>query len=130
MDIISIQVLEEKLRQAMRASDVPVLDELIADELVFTLHTGQLVDKQFDLEAHRNGLYKFSTVNTSEQQVRFYGEVAIVTVKVELAGVFREQPFANSYRFTRVWAQPHGRWQIVAGHASQVQPALSKPPQS
>jgi ketosteroid isomerase-like protein len=123
MNITLIQELEEKLRQAMLASDVLVLDELIADDLVFTMHTGQFVNKQFDLEAHRDGSYKFSAVNTSEQQIRFYGGVAIVTVRAELAGLFQGQPFAEVYRFTRVWAQPQGRWQVVAGHVSQVQEA-------
>jgi len=49
MENRTIENLEEKLRHAMLTSDVSALDELIADDLVFTMHTGQVVNKQFDL---------------------------------------------------------------------------------
>ena len=51
MSNITIETLEEKLQQAMFHSDVLVLDELIADDLGFTAHTGEVVNKQIDLEA-------------------------------------------------------------------------------
>jgi hypothetical protein len=31
-----------------------------------------------------------------------------------------QQAFSETYRFTRVWVERQNRWQIVAGHASQV----------
>jgi hypothetical protein len=40
MEALEIEGLEEKLQQAMLKSDVPVLNELIADDLFFTMHTG------------------------------------------------------------------------------------------
>jgi hypothetical protein len=42
---MTIENLEEKLRNAMLTSDVAVLDELIADDLVWTMHTGKVVKK-------------------------------------------------------------------------------------
>ena len=44
--------LEERLERAMRTSDVLVLDELLADDLLFTNHQGLVVSKQEDLEVH------------------------------------------------------------------------------
>ncbi|MGV0029031.1 nuclear transport factor 2 family protein [Phormidesmis priestleyi] len=41
----TIETLEESLRQAMLNSDISALDELIADDLVFTLPTGLVIDK-------------------------------------------------------------------------------------
>lgn len=61
MENITIENLEEKLRHAMLTSDVAVLDELIADDLVWTMHTGKVVNKQFDLEAHRSGMFRFTS---------------------------------------------------------------------
>ena len=40
---MAIETLEEKLRQAMLNGDVQVLDELIADDLIFTMHTGLVI---------------------------------------------------------------------------------------
>jgi ketosteroid isomerase-like protein len=117
---MSIEALEEKLRQAMLNSDVLVLGELIADDLVFTMHTGQVVNKQYDLEAHRTGLFKFTQVDSDDQQVHPYGDCVVVTVKVNLAGTFDQQAFSETYRFTRVWVNRQNCWQMVAGHACQV----------
>jgi ketosteroid isomerase-like protein len=116
----TIATLEDKLRQAVLSSDVAVLDELIADDLVFTMHTGLVVNKQYDLDAHRSGIFRFTQVKTSDRQIHSYGDCVVVTLKAEMAGSLNDQPFLETYRFTRVWLKRHDRWQIVAGHVSQV----------
>ncbi len=85
--MMTIERLEEKLRQAMLDSDVPILDELIADDLIFTMHTGLVVDKQYDLDAHRSGMHKFTKVEIDDQQILNYGNFAVVAVKTYLAGM-------------------------------------------
>lgn len=115
-----IETLEENLRQAMLTSNVSALDELIADDLVFTMHTGQVVNKQYDLQAHRSGIFRFAKLDISDRQIHQYGDCVVVTLKVEAAGTLNDQAFSETYRFTRVWVQRQNRWQIVAGHVSQV----------
>ena len=56
--------LEERLRQAMLYSDVNELDALIAPELLFTNHLGQIFSKQEDLDAHRSGKFKFTEITS------------------------------------------------------------------
>jgi ketosteroid isomerase-like protein len=116
-----IEALEDKLQHAMLTSDVAVLDELIADDLVFTMHTGVLLDKQADLAAHRTGAVRFQTVEISDRQIHPYGDCVVVTLQAELAGTTPDQPFAGHFRFTRVWLQRNDRWQIVAGHVSALE---------
>jgi ketosteroid isomerase-like protein len=116
-----IEDLEEKLRQAMLNSDIAVLDDLIADDLVWTMHTGFVSNKEQDLDAHRSGVFQFTTLDVSDRQIHlFSGDCAIVTLKAEIAGILNEQPFSDVYRFTRVWLQRNNRWQIAAGHGSQL----------
>ncbi|HEY9638959.1 MAG TPA: nuclear transport factor 2 family protein [Coleofasciculaceae cyanobacterium] len=122
MENTTIATLEEKLRHAMLTSDVAVLDDLIADDLVWTMHTGLVVNKQFDLDAHRSGLFRFTKVDISDRQIHPYGDCVVVTLKADLAGTHNHQAFSETYRFTRVWLQRHNRWQIIAGHVSQVIP--------
>ena len=114
----TIETLEENLRQAMLTSDVSALDELIADDLVWTMHTGLVVNKQYDLEAHRSGLFRFTKVDTSDRQIHAYGDCVVVTLKAEFAGTYNDQAFSQMYRVTRIWLQRQNRWQIVAGHVS------------
>ncbi len=117
----SIEDLEERLRLAMLNSDIAVLDELIADDLVWTMHTGVVSNKEQDLEAHRSGIFRFTKLEISDRQIHpFSYDCVIVTLKAEIEGILNDQTFSDVYRFTRVWLQRHNRWQIAAGHVSQL----------
>jgi len=112
---------EERLRLAMLASDVDTLDGLLAPELMFTNHLGQLLRKQDDLAAHRSGMLKLAQLLPSERQVQIHGEVALVSVRMQLSGTYDSQPAQGDFRFTRVWAVASGGgWHIVAAHAVLV----------
>jgi ketosteroid isomerase-like protein len=121
MELTTIEVLEEKLYDAMLNSDVIVLDELIADDLVWTMHTGFVGNKQYDLDAHRSGIFQFTKLKISDRQLHPYSnDCVIVTLRADAAGILSGQPFSASYRFTRVWMQRQNRWQIIAGHVSLI----------
>jgi ketosteroid isomerase-like protein len=112
---------EERLRTAMLHSDVSALDELLAPELIFTNHLGQLLGKENDLAAYRSGALKVKELKPSEQQVRLHGDVAIVSVRMQLSGTYDGNPANGDFRFTRLWAlSPHKTWHVVAAHAGIV----------
>jgi ketosteroid isomerase-like protein len=112
---------EERLRTAMLNSDVTALDELLAPELIFTNHLGHLLGKENDLAAHRSGMLKVKELKPSEQHVRVAGDVAIVSVRMQLSGTYDGNPANGDFRFTRVWAlSPHKTWRVVAAHAGIV----------
>lgn len=115
-----IMQLEEELRQAILNSDTTTLSKLIDDTLIYTTHSGIVIDKEKDLFAHESGIIKFSKLEPSEQTVQIYKNFAVVTVKMFLEGVFDNVNFSESCRFTRVWLERKDGWRIVAGHASLV----------
>lgn len=110
---------EAQLRQAMETSDVDLLDQLMAPELIFTNHTGQILGKEDDLQAHRTGLIRIAAVSVMDQEIRLIGDAAVVSVKMNIQGVYDNHPASGIFHFTRVWhCQPDNRWQLVAGHSS------------
>lgn len=113
---------EEQLRRAMLASDVNALDDLLAPDLLFTNHLGQSLGKEADLSAHKSGALGISKLEPSEQEVKLVGNnVAIVSVRVQVAGTYAGLPAGGDFRFTRVWAKsPGGQWQVVAAHAGTI----------
>jgi ketosteroid isomerase-like protein len=113
---------EDRLRTAMLSSDVAALDELLAPDLIFTNHLGQLLGKDDDLAAYRSGMLKVVSLEPSEQHVRALGEVAVVvSVRMQLSGTYGGAPANGDFRFTRVWARSQQeRWQIVAAHAGLI----------
>jgi hypothetical protein len=118
--------LEERLRQAMLHSDVVELDALIAPELLFTNHLGQIFSKQEDLDAHRSGKFKFTEITPSDRQIQLNDGFAVVSVLMHILGSFEGIPVEQNIRFTRVWAiSSSGSIQIIAGHTSEIPPQRS-----
>jgi ketosteroid isomerase-like protein len=112
---------EERLRIAMLEADVTTLNSLLAPDLIFTNHLGQLLSKEDDLAAHRSGLLKIEKLKLSEQRILFKGETAIVSVRAELSGTYNLEPASGNFRFTRVWALSTLKtWQVIAAHACIV----------
>ena len=117
-----IELAEEQLRQAMLSSDVGALDQLLSNDLVFTNHFGQFLTKQADLETHRSGALKFSTLEPSEQLLKIDGEIAIASVRMKISGIYGGLSFAADLRYTRIWRKTEGgRWHVAVGHSSTIQ---------
>lgn len=116
----SLLASEAALRRAQLAGDVAEIDRLIDEELVFTGPDGALYSKADDLEAHRERWVRITRLEPSEERVQRFGNIAVVIVRMDMAGSYRGEPFAGPFRYTRVWcARPEG-WRVVAGHVSAV----------
>jgi ketosteroid isomerase-like protein len=119
-----IVALESRLRAAQLDADVNALDQLIADELLFTGPDGSVSSKAQDLAAHASGVVKFTAHEPQELRIRRVGsDVAVTALRarltVEVDGVVVE----GDYRYTRVWARETGDdWRVVGGHVSEVKP--------
>lgn len=117
-----LHIAEERLRCAMLASDLQILDELISPELLFTNHFGQILGKQDDLALHQSGMLKFHTLEPSESQTKIRENMAIVSVRMKISGLYDGKPFAGHLRYTRVWCRSkNNALQVVAGHSSAIQ---------
>jgi len=77
--------------------------------------------KRDDLEAHESGMLRISEITLSDQKIKIYSGVAIVSVLAHISGSFSEEKTESDFRFTRVWSKfPEGGWQVVAGHSGIV----------
>jgi hypothetical protein len=116
----SLHDCEAALRQAQLAGDVLTLDRLIDDALVFTGPDGAVYGKHDDLEAHRRGAVRITRLDPSEERIQRFGQVAVVSVRMEMIGTFQGVEFAGPFRYTRVWCARSEGWRVVAGHVSAV----------
>jgi hypothetical protein len=116
----TIRAVEERLWKAQLSADVEVLDELIADDLLFTGLTGSLETKAADLQQHRAGALKITKLDPLEFRVRAIPGGAITSVKMDAAAVIAGKLTSAILRYTRVWISEGGRWQIAGGHMSAL----------
>jgi ketosteroid isomerase-like protein len=116
----SLRAAEAALRRAQLASDVAALDRLVDEALVFTGPDGAIYGKADDLEAHREGWVRITRLEPSDEHIQRFGAVAVVSVRMQMAGSFKGASFAGPFRYTRVWREGPGGWRVVAGHVSAV----------
>ena len=117
-----IVAMEAQIRAAQLSADVPALDRLIADELLFTGPGGQLGSKAEDLDAHGSGMVRFRAHEPEELRIRRVGaDVAVTALRARLAVEVAGTVQRGIYRYTRVWAREEGGpWRVVGGHVSEV----------
>lgn len=116
----TLHAAEAALRRAQLTNDTDTLDQLLDDALVFTGPDGALYGKADDLNAHRRRWLRLSRLEPSEERVQCFGPIAVVSVRMEMAGSFKGTPIAGPYRYTRVWCERPDGWRIVAGHVSAM----------
>ena len=116
----TIRAAEERLWKAQLSGDVEALDDLIADDLLFTGLSGSLETKAADLQQHRSGALKITKLVPVEFRVRVIPGGAITSVKMDAAAVIAGKLTAATLRYTRVWISESGRWRIAGGHMSVV----------
>src|SRR5437016_4154617 len=91
---------EDRLRQAQLHSDTRVLEELVAPELIFTGHLGQIVHKEDELAFHRAGVLRLKESTPSEQHIQLHPGFAVVSVLMHLVGTFEGAPIDQHIRYT------------------------------
>jgi ketosteroid isomerase-like protein len=122
---VQIVEVEDQLRTAMLSSDVAALNELLAPDLIFTNHLGQSLGKTDDLAAYSSGVLKIAGLEPSEQCVKILGDVAVVSVRMQVSGTYEGAPANGDFRFTRVWARSQQeRWQIVVAYSVLIAQSL------
>ena len=118
MSARSLAECEAALRRAQLAGDVAALDGLIDDALLFTGSDGAVYGKADDLDAHRRGWVRIGRLDPTEEQVQEHGDFAVVSVRMDMAGSWKGEPFEGAFRYTRIWRRVPDGWRVVAGHVS------------
>ena len=112
--------LEEQLLAAMKASDVPALDQLLHDDLLFILPNGQTLTKQMDLDSHRAKQMVVDKITVEHEEIRLIGDCAVVTLTLETKGLMMNTPVEGKYRYIRVWKMCNGHCKVIAGSCTVI----------
>ena len=115
---IIIQI-EEELAQATKDKIKPTLDRLIADDFLYTNSYGRIINKDQIISAIMSNTDKMTKPEMSDMKVLVNGNTAVVTGAGVDAGI-RENgnPYREEFRFTDIFVNRNGRWQIVITQTS------------
>ncbi|MEO5818083.1 MAG: nuclear transport factor 2 family protein [Gemmatimonadaceae bacterium] len=110
-----IVAAEEQLLEAMKTSNVALLDRLLHDALLFNGPAGETATKAMDLANYRTGGICLHTVHASDRQISVIGDDAIVAVTVTLVGNYMGQPIDGRFRYLRAWKSFADGWKVIGG---------------
>jgi ketosteroid isomerase-like protein len=106
---------ETQLLEAMQTSNAEQIAQLLHDQLLFNLPTGETATKAMDLANYRSGNIHLTSLTPSDRTIEVIGDNALVTVTVEIHGNYMGQDLNGKFRYLRVWKHCDHRWQIIAG---------------
>jgi ketosteroid isomerase-like protein len=116
----SVEQVERRRFAAMVAQDVATLEPMLAEELRYVHSNGQLENKAQFLETIRSGRLRYRAINVQELDVRSYDDVAVVIGKLTADAEAGGQAVALTLRFTDVYVNRDGRWQLVAWQSARL----------
>jgi ketosteroid isomerase-like protein len=114
---------EQNFSDALLRADWKAIQQMYADDMVFTNADGSVTHKSDDVGSIRSGDMKFESIEMSDMKIQDFGDVGIVTGKLVEKGRFKTADLSGTYRFTDVWTKRSGRWLLVAGQETRYTPA-------
>lgn len=107
---------------AQIACDIRQLDKMLDDSLVY-IHSNALVERRADfLESIRSGRIVYQLMQAEpDRQLRKIGRrQAIVNGIVSVEGLYSQRSFAMRLRYTAVYTQKKGVWQLNSWQSTRI----------
>lgn len=112
---------ENRLLEAQKTGDVKVLDELLHDNLIFNIPTGQIITKEMDIENYRSGIMTVYDLSASDRTITTTDNVSSVVVTAYLKAKYADQIIDGKFKYLRVWKLSNNSWKVIAGSGFQIQ---------
>jgi ketosteroid isomerase-like protein len=112
--------LDRKRMTAMAQKDIATLNALLADDLVYTHSTARLDTKQSLIGNMESGSTVYTAVEPSDVKAQDFGGAVVLTGSCRISVMSQGRPNSFSVRFTDVYANRGGRWQMVAWQSTRL----------
>jgi ketosteroid isomerase-like protein len=113
-----ILAFENKWNAAYKHGDIAAMESLLAEDFIITLEDGSTFSKSGYIAHNGDRTLHVEITEMSGVNVRMHGSAAVVTGAYHEKGVFRGKPYEYHDRFTDVWMNKNGKWQVIASHYS------------
>lgn len=90
---------ENKLLKALQDNNIEVTKELIHDNLLFNIPTGQTVTKEMDIANLRSGIMTISKITARDQIISVTEDIAVVAVTIHLKARYAGNLIDGNFRY-------------------------------
>jgi hypothetical protein len=112
--------LDRQRMVAMAEKDVATLSKVLADDLIYTHSSARLDTKQSLIGAMESGATVYTSVEPSEVVAQDLGSVVVLTGVAAISVNSRGKPNSFRVRFTDVYADKGGQWQMVTWQSTRL----------
>ena len=115
-----VQQLETRRFEAMVRGDAAALDVLLADDLVYTHASGKVDSKASFLDDVKAGQLHYKVIRPEDTKLSVYGDTAVATGLAAFEVNNHGQELNMKLRYTDVWVNRGGKWQMVAWQSTRL----------
>lgn len=117
-----------KLREAGRTNDVAFFETALAPDYTYATAQGTVENRAAVLDYFRKlketPSYRTLSHEMNDQQIRVFGDIAIVTANFRLVTEFKsahpnDPPHLDEGRYTGIFQKRDGRWTVLMDHDSE-----------
>jgi ketosteroid isomerase-like protein len=115
-----VQSLERENREASVKGDHAFFNALAVSNFMAIDPQGKLSTKADVLKSRQRHEMKYDSIEVDNEQVRVYGNAAIVTGTSSVKGHHLGSDSSGQYRYTRVYVKVQGEWQIASSQSTRI----------
>ena len=112
--------LEQQLLEAIKTSNLELLDQLLHNDLLFIAPNSQTITKEMDLASHRKGEMVVETIESEVEKVQLIDNTAIVVIVYHTKGKMLGNAIDGSYKHIRFWQENNNYWKVIGGSCTQL----------
>ena len=112
--------LDKKRMIAMAQNDIGTLNRVLSDDLIYTHSSARLDTKQSLIGNMESGSTVYTAVEPSDVKAQDLGDTVVLTGSCRISVMSQGRPNSFSVRFTDVYANKGGQWQMVAWQSTRL----------
>lgn len=112
--------LDKQRMDAMAKKDLAALNTLISDDLIYTHSSARLDTKKTLIGNMESGSTVYTSVVPSDVKAQDLGDTVVLTGSCKISVMSQGRPNSFGVRFTDVWANKGGQWQMVTWQSTRT----------
>ena len=116
----AVQKIHRAWLEAAPRRDIATIARLLPDSFIFTSNLFGVLNKTRFLEVIKSGELTFKSINRYDVTLSSFENMAVARGCDTVIARYKNRDISGHYRFTNVYVEQQGRWEVVSAHASYV----------
>ena len=115
-----VMALDKRRMEAMCRGDIPALNALLSEDLVYTHSSPRVDTKQSLLGGMESGTTVYTSIEPSEVRAQAFENAVVLTGVAHIGVTANGRPLSFGVRFTDVYVNSGGEWRMVAWQSTRL----------